>query len=121
MYSPEIIQSLTERIGFGSPQEDGFTLTISEAIQNGASGRTFKSFHSLVTLENIIAGIEKEQIEVSENALKRKFEIQKIITESGIEVKIPVNYYGDASKLEFIPNGDGSVSLVIKNIGNIQS
>ena len=61
MYSPEIIQSLTERIGFGSPQEDGFTLTISEAIQNGDSGRTFKSFHSLVTLENIIAGIEKEQ------------------------------------------------------------
>lgn len=61
MYSPEIIQSLTERIGFGSPQEDGFTLTISEAIQNGASGRTFKSFHSLVTLENIIAVIEKEQ------------------------------------------------------------
>ena len=61
MYSPEIIQSLTERIGFGSPQEDGFTLTISEAIQNGTSGRTFKSFHSLVTLENIIAGIEKEQ------------------------------------------------------------
>ena len=61
MYSPEIIQSLTERIGFGSPQEDGFTLTISEAIQNGASGRIFKSFHSLVTLENIIAVIEKEQ------------------------------------------------------------
>lgn len=67
------------------------------------------------------AGIEKEQIEVSETALKRKFEIQKIITESGIEVKIPVNYYGDASKLEFIANGDGSVSLIIKNIGNIQS
>ena len=61
MYSEEIIQSLTERIGFGSPQEDGFTLNISEAIQNGASGRIFKSFHSLVTLENIIAGIEKEQ------------------------------------------------------------
>ena len=61
MYSQEIITSLTERIGFGSPQEDGFTLTISEAIQNGDSGRTFKSFHSLVTLENIIAGIEKEQ------------------------------------------------------------
>ena len=61
MYSQEIITSLTERIGFGSPQEDSFTLTISEAIQNGDSGRTFKSFHSLVTLENIIAGIEKEQ------------------------------------------------------------
>lgn len=58
MYSEEIIQSLTERIGFGSPQEDSFTLTMSEAIQIGASGRVFKSFHSLVTLENIIAAIE---------------------------------------------------------------
>lgn len=61
MYSEEIIQSLTERIGFGSPQEDSFTLTISEAIRNGASGRIFKSFHSLVTLENIIDAIEKRE------------------------------------------------------------
>lgn len=61
MYSEEIIQSLTERIGFGSPQEDSFTLTISEAIRNGASGRIFKSFHSLVTLENIIEAIEKRE------------------------------------------------------------
>ena len=61
MYSEEIIQSLTERIGFGSPQEDSFTLTMSEAIRNGASGRIFKSFHSLVTLENIIAAIENLQ------------------------------------------------------------
>lgn len=61
MYSEEIIQSLTERIGFGSPQEDSFTLTMSEAIRIGASGRIFKSFHSLVTLENIIAAIENLQ------------------------------------------------------------
>ena len=61
MYSGEIIQSLTERIGFGSPQEDSFTLTMSEAIRIGASGRFFKSFHSLVTLENIIEAIEKRE------------------------------------------------------------
>ena len=66
MYSEEIIQSLTERIGFGSPQEDSFVLAISEAIQNGASGRFFKSFHSLVTLENIIAAIEKQNINSEE-------------------------------------------------------
>lgn len=76
MYSEEIIQSLTERIGFGSPQEDSFTLTISEAIQNGASGRIFKSFHSLVTLENIIAAIENlqptaEEFEAILNELKK--------------------------------------------------
>ena len=66
MYSEEIIQSLTERIGFGSPQEDSFVLEISEAIQIGASGRFFKSFHSLVTLENIIAAIEKQNINAEE-------------------------------------------------------
>lgn len=66
MYSQEIIQSLTERIGFGSPQEDSLTLQISEAIQNGASGRVFKSFHSLVTLENIIAAIEKKTLVAGE-------------------------------------------------------
>lgn len=66
MYSEEIIQSLIERIGFGSPQEDSFVLEISEAIQNGASGRFFKSFHSLVTLENIIAAIEKQNINSEE-------------------------------------------------------
>ena len=66
MYSEEIIQSLTERIGFGSPQEDSFTLTMSEAIRIGASGRVFKSFHSLVTLENIIAAIEKQNINAEE-------------------------------------------------------
>lgn len=76
MYSEEIIQSLTERIGFGSPQEDSFTLQISEAIQNGASGRIFKSFHSLVTLENIIAAIENlqptaEEFEAILNELKK--------------------------------------------------
>ena len=76
MYSEEIIQSLTERIGFGSPQEDSFTLQISEAIQIGASGRIFKSFHSLVTLENIIAAIENlqptaEEFEAILNELKK--------------------------------------------------
>lgn len=66
MYSEEIIQSLTERIGFGSPQEDSFVLSLNEAIQIGASGRFFKSFHSLVTLENIIAAIEKQNINAEE-------------------------------------------------------
>jgi hypothetical protein len=61
MYSQQIIQSLTERIGFGLPVEDGFALNISDAVQNGTSGRFFKSFHSLVTVENIIAGIENSQ------------------------------------------------------------
>ena len=55
MQSEEIIQSLKQRIGFGSPQGDSSTLELSEAILSGTSGRTFKSFHPLVTIENIVA------------------------------------------------------------------
>lgn len=67
------------------------------------------------------AGIADEEIEVPESSLKRKYEMQKITTETGIEIKIPVDYYGDDTKLEFVSNGDGSVSIVIKNVGSLQS
>lgn len=65
------------------------------------------------------AGIDNENIQISESQIKRKYQMQKIITESGIELKIPVDYYSDPSKLEFISNGDGSISLVIKDIGKL--
>ena len=60
MYSEQIIEILTERIGFGLPQESGFVLNIDETNSIGASGRLFKSFHSLVTIENIFAAIDNE-------------------------------------------------------------
>lgn len=67
------------------------------------------------------AGIADEDIEIPESSLKRKYEMQKITTETGIEIKIPVDYYGDNTKVEFLSNGDGTVSIVIKNVGSIQS
>lgn len=96
--------------------EDGI-LSVEKALETVEETDEIKAIYKEALSK---AGIENEQIE-AETALKRKFEIQKIITESGIEVKIPVNYHGDPSKLEFVANGDGTVSLVIKNIGNIQS
>lgn len=58
MYTEEIITLLTNRIGFGTPQEEGFSIELDEANSVGVSGRKFSSFHSLVTVENILAGIE---------------------------------------------------------------
>ena len=55
MYSEEKIVELSERIGFGTPLEEGFAIEISEANSVGSTGRLFKSFHSLVTIENIFA------------------------------------------------------------------
>lgn len=66
MYSNEIISTLTERIGFGTPNEEGFSININEANSVGASGRLFSSFHSLVTTENIYAAVENPEIKEDE-------------------------------------------------------
>ncbi|RDY21951.1 nucleoid-associated protein [Criibacterium bergeronii] len=66
------------------------------------------------------SGIEMtDKIEVKETVLKSKFERQKIKTETGIEINIPIDYYSDASKVEFLPDEDGTVSILIKNIKNL--
>lgn len=57
MYSNEIISLIKDRIGFGSPLEVGFSISIDEANSVGVSGREFKSFHPLVIVENIFAGL----------------------------------------------------------------
>jgi hypothetical protein len=80
MYSEEIIQSLTERIGFGSPQEEGFVLVIDEAIRNGVSKRVFKNFHALVTVENILAGtINSDENDEEFNIILQEFRTAAVL------------------------------------------
>jgi len=50
MYSEEIKATLAQRIGFGTSNEDGFTIEIDEANSVGTSGLFFSSFHALVTV-----------------------------------------------------------------------
>ncbi|MGP1487584.1 MAG: nucleoid-associated protein [Peptoanaerobacter stomatis] len=70
------------------------------------------------TLEK--SGIQRrEKIEVPERLLKTKFQRQKITTETGIEINVPIDYYGDDSKIEFVPDDNGTISIVIKNVKNI--
>lgn len=57
MYSQEIIVLLSERMGFGTPLEEGFAIDLDGANSAGSTGRLFKSFHSLVTVENIFAAL----------------------------------------------------------------
>lgn len=59
MYSEEIILSLANRIGFGTPKEEAFPIDIVEGNSTGESGRTFNAFHALVTVENILAATDK--------------------------------------------------------------
>lgn len=57
MYSEQSISTIANRIGWGKPQVDGFTIELSEAIENGTSKRNFQSFHQLVTVENVLAAV----------------------------------------------------------------
>ena len=57
MYTEETIVSLSERMGFGTPLEEGFAIELDEANSVGSTGRLFKSFHQLVTVDNIYASL----------------------------------------------------------------
>jgi len=99
MYSSEKITTLSNRIGFSTPQESGFTLTISEANLVGSSGRVFSSFHSLVTVENIHAGIEKMPVTAEEfNIILDKYrkstalEIVPLILDKHKDYDVAVDY-----------------------------
>ncbi len=54
-------------------------------------------------------------------ATTRKFEKQYLMTDTGIEIKIPMEEYQNKDSVEFITNADGSISVLIKNIGSITS
>ncbi len=51
----------------------------------------------------------------------RKYEKQSLTTDTGIELKIPMEQYKDPDSVEFITNADGTVSILIKNIEHIEA
>ena len=51
----------------------------------------------------------------------RKLEKQHLTTDSGIEIKIPMELYNEEDGIEFITNEDGTMSMLIKNINKITS
>ena len=58
--------------------------------------------------------------DASENT-KKKFGKQQLMTDTGIEIKIPMEQYNSTDSIEFITNEDGTISVLIKNIGKITS
>lgn len=51
----------------------------------------------------------------------KKYENQKLSLSNGIELIVPNEVYQDAESVEFIQNEDGSYSILIKNIQDIQN
>lgn len=67
------------------------------------------------------AGIREDRVQFSERITERKFNTQKIKTDTGIEINFPSAYYNNRDMIEFINNPNGTVSIVIKNVGKISN
>ena len=51
----------------------------------------------------------------------KKFSQQRLTTDTGIEITIPMEEYRNPDRVEFITNVDGTVSVLIKNIERLSS
>jgi len=65
------------------------------------------------------SGIKDKSIIISEKINEKKYTKQKIETDTGIEINLPYQYYDNKDKIEFINNKDGTISILIKNVGKI--
>lgn len=64
-------------------------------------------------------GLETPMVQLEEKTITRSFEKQRVKTDNGIEIKIPVELYNDPNTMEFITSADGKISIILKNIGKI--
>lgn len=63
----------------------------------------------------------KEEVLPQNDATVKKYQTQHLLTDTGIELKIPMEQYKDSKKVEFITEQDGSISVLLKRIGHIQA
>ncbi|MGN0279468.1 MAG: nucleoid-associated protein [Lachnospiraceae bacterium] len=63
----------------------------------------------------------KEEIQPQSENTVRKYQSQHLYTDTGIEIKIPMDQYKNPRSVEFITNPDGTVSVLIKNIEHLEA
>ena len=63
----------------------------------------------------------KEEIQPQSENTVRKYQSQHLYTDTGIEIKIPMEQYKDPKSVEFITNPDGTISVLIKNIEHLEA
>lgn len=63
----------------------------------------------------------KEEVLPKNDTTVKKYQTQHLLTDTGIELKIPMDQYKDSQRVEFITEADGSISVLLKRIGHIQA
>lgn len=94
----------------------------SEINLNEIADRVFKEDQEMkdIYIEEVKkGGLNEGAININENLEKRVNRKQRLITDNGIEIKLPLEYMKRREKVEFISNQDGTLSILIKNISCI--
>ncbi len=63
----------------------------------------------------------REEVQPRSDTTVKKYQTQHLLTDTGIELKIPMDQYKDRGRVEFITEADGSISVVLRRIGHIQA
>lgn len=64
-------------------------------------------------------GLTEAKVEVTDPKISRKFDFQKLKTDTGIEVKLPTHLFKDPDFIEIVNEPNGTISIVLKNISQI--
>lgn len=65
------------------------------------------------------SGLVDNSVSLEGTTAVNKLRTQKLKTASGIEINFPSHFYGNTEIMEFINNPDGSISILIKNVGKV--
>lgn len=63
----------------------------------------------------------KRDVKPKEEKTLRRYQRQELTTDTGIEIKIPMEQYKDTDSVQFIDNPDGTTLILIKNINYLKA
>lgn len=94
--------------------EDSGTINLDSFAKEAFS--TNEEVKSIFFEEIEKRGIVSPTIQLSEKTISRSFESQRIKTDNGIEIKIPMSLYNNPENIELVMSPDGKMNIVIKNV-----
>lgn len=65
--------------------------------------------------------LTKRDVKPKEEKTLCRYQRQELRTDTGIEIKIPMEQYKDTDSVEFITNADGTTTVLIKNINYLKA
>lgn len=65
-------------------------------------------------------GLDHQRLTVPRSPAVTRLKTQKLVTDSGISLVLPVEALQDRNVIEFLPQPDGSLSILLKNVGHLK-